>query len=41
MSKEEFEVHKGEIIFKSVWIDKLPSMTKWWKMTEQSFIVRM
>ena len=30
LGEEEFEVKKGEIICKCVWIDKLPSRKKWW-----------
>ena len=34
-------MHKSEIIYKGVWLDKLPSTTKWWKMTNQLCIFRM
>ena len=41
LGEEEFEVKKGEIICKGVWIDKLPSRKKWWEMTDQTCIFIM
>ena len=41
LGEQEYEVHKGEIILKGVWLDKIPSTKKWWIMTKHPCIFRI